>query len=217
MAGVKGKGGKKGRSGGSRGPVRTIVKEQALVNPVVIEAGKMIPILPEESDYRFMTLQQIADHVNSIDDKRAVSKLTAFQMAVANIALGANIKDTEDLRKRFYCYCRLCEECDMRIGNMQAYAAMGITRHMASQWRNGGLGSTPERQELIREVDGICSGMREMLAASSKINPVLAIFWQKNFDGLRDVTEHTIAPGDPLGDRQTPQEIAEKYQDIIED
>lgn len=206
-----------GGKGSGGNPGRTVAKENALVNPAVIEAGKMIPVLPEESDYRFMTLPQIAEHIKSFGENRTIAKLTAFQMAIQNIALGADLKNTEDLRKRFYCYCRLAEECDVRIGNMQAYSAMGISWNTAKNWKSGGPGSTPERAKLIQEVEAVCTGMRETLAASSKINPVLAIFWSKNYDGMRDVTEHVAYNGDPLGDRQTPQEIAEKYQDIIED
>lgn len=206
-----------GGKGSGGNPATRVSKEKALVNPAVIEAGKMLPVLPEDSDYRFMTLQQIAEHIKSFGENRTIAKLTAFQMAIQNIALGADIKDTEDLRKRFYCYCRLAEECDVRIGNMQAYASMGITWQTARNWKNGGYGSTPERARLINEIEAVCSGMRETLAASAKINPVLAIFWEKNFDGMRDVTEHVAYTGDPLGDKQTPDQIAEKYQDIIEE
>lgn len=206
-----------GGKGSGGNPGRTVAKAKAIVNPAVIEAGKMLPVLPEDSDYRFMSLQQIAEHIKSFGEERTIAKLTAFSMAVQNIALGADIKNTQDLRNRFYCYCRLAEECDVRIGNMQAYAAMGITWQTASNWRKGGPGSTPERRQLIQEVENVCSGMREILASSAKINPVLAIFWAKNYDGMRDVQEHVVAPGDPLGDKQDPDQIAEKYQDIIEE
>lgn len=203
------------RKGDKSGMVKG--KEKALADLNIQETRKMIPVLPEEQDYRYMTLDQIADHINKYGEGQTIRKITAFQMAVQNIALGSNIKDVNDLRKRFYTYCALAEACNMRIGNMNAYNAMGITFATASEWRRGGSGATAERRQLIREVDAVCSGTREMLAGTQQINPVLAIFWQKNFDGLRDVQDHVVSAGDPLGDRQTPEQIQEKYQDIIEE
>lgn len=192
-------------------------KERALADPNIQETKKMIPVLPEEQDYRFMSLEQIADHINQYGEGQTIRKITAFQMAVQNIALGANIKDVNDMRKRFYTYCSLAEACNMRIGNMNAYNSMGINKELAANWKYGRYGSTAERRQLIQEVDAVCSGTREMLAGSQQINPVLAIFWQKNYDGLRDVQDHVVSAGDPLGDRQTPEQIQEKYQDIIEE
>lgn len=192
-------------------------KEKALADPNIQATRKMVPVLPEEQDYRFMSLEQIADHINQYGEGQTIRKITAFQMAVVNISLGSNIKDVNDLRKRFYTYCSLAEACNMRIGNMNAYNAMGIDMETARNWRLGKSGSTAERRQLIQEVDAVCSGTREMLAGSQQINPVLAIFWQKNYDGLRDVQDHVVSAGDPLGDRQTPEQIQEKYQDIIEE
>ena len=46
-----------------------------------------------------------------------------------------------------------------------------------------------------------------------KINPVVGIFWQKNYDGLRDQTELAIAPTNPLGDGKSAEELAKKNSD----
>ena len=100
---------------------------------------------------------------------------------------------------------------------MNAYHAMGINASQAWAWKTGGAGSTPERRDLIAEVDAVCSGSREMLAASGAINPILAIFWQKNYDGMRDVQEHSVYQGDPLGEKRSAQEIAEQYSDLPDD
>lgn len=194
-----------------------VAKERALADPKVQKSIKMMPVLPEEMDYQNMTLEQIAEHINSFGEKRTISKITAFMMVVQNISVGRNIKDTNDLRRRFYTYLAMSEACNMRVGNMNAYHAMGITIQQAWAWKTGGPGSTPERRELVAEVDAVCSGSREMLAAMGQINPVLAIFWQKNFDGLRDVQEHSVYQGDPLGEKRSAQDIAEQYSDLPDD
>lgn len=164
-----------------------------------------------------LTLQQMADRINALDPSRKASKYANFVLAVKRIAEGVNKKDVNDMRNRFYNYLALCEATNMKIGNLNAYAAIGIEKVQAYHWLNGLKGSTPERRELIAEIDSVCSGYREQLIADQQINPVTGIFWQKNYDGLRDVQEHSFNVGDPLGEKRSAKEITEQYADIIED
>ena len=192
-------------------------KELAMSDPTAKKMRDVIPILPEEREFVRMTLAEIADYINAIPENRIMSKIAAFQIAVQNIAINADDKDMNSMRKCFYAFCALAEATNMKVGNMTAYTAMGINTTTANNWRKGGPGSTPERRQLIEEVCAVCAATREMLGASGAVNPVLTIFWQKNWDGFRDVTEHVAYQGDPLGEKQSPNEIAEKYKDIIEE
>ena len=192
-------------------------KELAMSDPAAKKMRDVIPILPEEREFVRMTIAEIADYINAIPENRIMSKIAAFQIAVQNIAINADDKDMNSMRKCFYAFCALAEATNMKVGNMTAYAAMGITQGTANEWRKGGVGSTPERRQLIEEVCAVCGATREMLGASGAINPVLTIFWQKNWDGFRDVTEHVAYQGDPLGEKQSPNEIAERYKDIIDE
>ena len=192
-------------------------KELAMSDPSAKKMRDVIPILPEEREFTRMTLAEIADYINAIPENRIMSKIAAFQIAVQNIAINADDKDMNSMRKCFYAFCALAEATNMKVGNMTAYTAMGISQSTARSWRTGGTGSTPERRELMQEIDAVCAATREMLGASGAINPVLTIFWQKNWDGFRDVTEHVAYQGDPLGEKQSPNEIAEKYKDIIDE
>ena len=49
--------------------------------------------------------------------------------------------------------------------------------------------------------------------SDGKVNPVVGIFWQKNYDGLRDQQEHIIAPANPLGEGRSAEELQKKYSD----
>lgn len=198
-------------------PMTKEQKETALAQPEAKKMRDVIPVLPEEREFTRMTLSEIADYINAIPENRIMSKIAAFQIAVQNIAINADDKDMNSMRKCFYAFCALAEATNMKVGNMTAYTAMGINTTTANNWRKGGPGSTPERRQLIEEVCAVCGATREMLGASGAVNPVLTIFWQKNWDGFRDVTEHVAYQGDPLGEKQTPNEIAEKYKDIIEE
>ena len=191
--------------------------EQTKDDQEVQKAKSIVPVMNGQKLIQEMTYDEVAEYIDNLGEGQTVRKITAFALAVQNISRGVNIKDVNDMRNRFYLYCALSERVGMRLGNMNAYHAMGISFNVASQWRTGGMGSNAERRELIAEVDAICSGTREMLAGMQQINPVLAIFWQKNYDGLKDVQEHVVAAGDPLGDKQTREQIQEKYQDIIEE
>ena len=66
-----------------------------------------------------------------------------------------------------------------------------------------------------KKCEEICGGYRESLMSDGQLTPSTGMFWQKNFDGLRDQTEHIVTPGDPLGEMRSKREIAEKYADII--
>ena len=208
---------KKGSGGARPGAGRKTKSEFIENNPDVLKAKSIVPVLDGQKLIQEMTFDEVAEYINNLGEGQTVRKITAFALAVQNISRGVNIKDVNDMRNRFYLYCALSERVGMRIGNMNAYHAMGISYVQAIDWRKGGAGSTAERRELIAEVDAICSGTREMLAGMQQINPVLAIFWQKNYDGLKDVQDHVVSTGDPLGDKQSREQIQEKYQDIIEE
>lgn len=59
------------------------------------------------------------------------------------------------------------------------------------------------------------SSIREQLAASGKLNPVTAIFWQKNFDGLKDQQEVVIEPRKQIEADKTPEEVQQMLADDI--
>ena len=47
-----------------------------------------------------------------------------------------------------------------------------------------------------------------------KVNPVTGIFWQKNYDGMRDQTETVLTAHTPLGEEVTgsdAERLAETY------
>lgn len=97
--------------------------------------------------------------------------------------------DVPEMRRRFQNYLEKCAEYDMKIGNLAAYAAIGISKQDAWDWTHGRTGGDVDRTNFINYVQSICTRYREGLMQDAKINPVVGIFWQKNFDGLRDQTE----------------------------
>ena len=43
------------------------------------------------------------------------------------------------------------------------------------------------------------------------VNPVVGIFWQKNYDGLKDQQETIITPNNPLGDATDTEALRRRY------
>jgi hypothetical protein len=179
-------------------------------NNVLVDPNSLMPI-------QQMSLQELADHINALDSKHITSKHISMVFAVRRIAQGVDIRNVEDMRQRFYKYIALCEATSMKIGNLNAYAAMGVPARTAQRWKAGAEGSTQERRDLLAEVDMICGGFREEQMQDGTIHPIVGIFHQKNFDGLRDVQITQLGLDDPLGEKQTPEQINEKYGFVTED
>ena len=102
------------------------------------------------------------------------------------------------------------------IGNLTAYAAMGISKETASAWARG-LKRDERYKKLILYVQRICAAYRESLGLEGKIHPALTIFWQRNFDGLTNEDVVSVDMNDPLGTAKSRKEIQEKYADLPED
>ena len=159
-----------------------------------------------------MSIESMAKRINEVDADRKNARYANFVLAIAAIGRGADRNDVNDLRMRFYAYVELAAQTNNKLSNMNAYMSMGLTGTKVSQLMQHG---TQEQKDLLEEVKMICGGYRESLMSDGQLTPSTGMFWQKNYDGLRDATEHIVVPGDPLGEMRSKREIAEKYADII--
>lgn len=159
-----------------------------------------------------MSIESMAKRINEVDASRKNAKYANFVLAIAAIGRGADRNDVNDLRMRFYAYVELAAQTNNKLSNMNAYMSMGLTATKVSQLMQHG---TQEQKDLLEEVKMICGGYRESLMSDGQLTPSTGMFWQKNYDGLRDATEHIVVPGDPLGEMRSKREIQEKYADII--
>lgn len=121
--------------------------------------------------------------------------------------------DVAEMERRFERYLKLCAEWDMKIGNQAAYAAIGIDKGTAWEWENRNLGN-PARTDFIKKVRQFCAMYREGLMEDGKVNPVTGIFWQKNYDGMKDQQEVVLTPNtSPLGEQKDAEALKQKYLD----
>lgn len=113
------------------------------------------------------------------------------------------------MEERFRKYVQYCAEHDLKIGNQACYAAIGIDKDDVYDWTHGRSRSSTH-SDFIKKVQKFCAFNREMLMQDSKVNPVVGIFWQKNYDGLKDIQDVTLTPGSPLGEAPDQKQLEER-------
>lgn len=135
---------------------------------------------------------------------------------IHEIAQSADIMDLQSLKNAFLNYLKLCQADGFKIGNMAACAAMGITITTLNNWAT--RDSRKEYRDFATFVKTTCSLSRETMIADQKINPVIGIFWQRNFDGLRNDTEQqqSLQEYDD-NEQQTANEYRKKYGKLLEE
>ena len=167
---------------------------------------------PNTVDTRNQNLVQ--NVIKSIPEGENTRYIT-HTLEVQQIGIGSNPNDLDDLKARFIKYLEVCAKNDMKLGNMAAYCAMGITKDMAYEWEHGHSRGV-EHKMFIRFVKSVIAAYRESAVAEGKINPVIGIFWQKAFDGLNELTEVEASNQiEGVVEHLTPEQIADKYQNLL--
>ena len=122
-----------------------------------------------------------------------------------------DFNDVAEMERRFNRYLQLCAQWDMKIGNQAAYTAIGINKDNVYDWTVRSS-TNPARTEFIKKVQKICAMYREGLMEDGKVNPVTGIFWQKNYDGMKDQQEVVLTPNtSPLGEQADAEALKRKY------
>lgn len=122
-------------------------------------------------------------------------------------------KDNAEIAERLNEYFRQCNE-EGQIPTVEDMAlALGVWRQRLWDWENDSR-SNPERADMVKKAKEIIGGIDAKLAAEGKIPQVVYIFRAKNFYGMKDQQEMVLTPNtDPLGERRTGAELAQKYLD----
>lgn len=188
-----------------------------------IDDGKQIEFvkgeLVEREPQKYTMSEAARDQRTAIARAREENKRRMGMIyKVAEISRHANIQDPESLLNCFHEYLRVAHEEGAMIGNLTAYAAMGITHQTADNWLYGRAHKDdPRYRDLIYYVKNICAAYRENLGLEGKIHPALTIFWERNFDGLTNEDIVRVEHTDLLGEVKSTKEIKDKYADLVEE
>ncbi|POP33378.1 hypothetical protein C3B58_07710 [Lactonifactor longoviformis] len=113
-------------------------------------------------------------------------------------------------------YFGYCIERGLRPGNLGLYAALGLSKQEVSNEMRGMTHKLSSScLDLLKKAKQALATYRELLGSQGKLNPVTLIFWQKNYDGLKDVQDITITPNASMQQEHTPEEIEAKVLDDI--
>ena len=115
------------------------------------------------------------------------TRLINHIMRISEIAAQSDRKDLNSLKSCFINYLKLCQEDGFPVQNMAAYSAMGF--YSAQHFEMFSRKDDPEVRQFTASVRSVCGMFREGMITDGKLNPVIGIFWQRNFDGLRNDTE----------------------------
>lgn len=121
--------------------------------------------------------------------------------------------DPEGVKERLDYYFRFCEENALKPSVESLSLACGVSRQALWQWEQD-TGS--EAGRLIMQAKALINSILTDAAMSGRLNPVYAIWLQKNHFLYQDRVE--IIPATNTQDeapRRTPQEIAALYPDEI--
>jgi hypothetical protein len=138
------------------------------------------------------------------------TKMIQFMMDIAP-QMPIDLWDVDAMQERFVRYLEICAERDIKVGNQAAYYAIGISKEIVGDWLRQDPNGRNARTNFIKKVQQICAMYREGLMQDGKVNPVTGIFWQKNYDGLKDQQETIITPNNPLGDATDTEALRRRY------
>ena len=122
-------------------------------------------------------------------------------------------KDPEQLRDRTLKYLQYCIDNKIKPGNLGLYNAWGLTKGEVSNIQQREPNSL--RAGVIKKSRQIMSQIREQLMSDGKINPVTGIFWQKNWDGLKDQQEVVVEPRKQIEADQSPEQVQQMLEQDI--
>jgi hypothetical protein len=142
-----------------------------------------------------------------------VTAFVQYHMDMMKMRQGVDKKNVPDLYNRFYIYLTYCAEHGVLPNNMNAYYAIGITKSDIAAW-NSGRG-TPEQRQFAEDIKQFFASIHEQAGGEAIVNPILSIYWSKAHDGMVEASKLEVVNADPLGEKQSAEQIAEKYAGIL--
>ena len=142
-----------------------------------------------------------------------VSAFVQYHMDMLKMRQGVDKKNVPDLYNRFYIYLAYCAEHGVIPNNMNAYFAIGIVRQDISAWKAGTR--TPEHKQFAEDIAQFFASIHEQAGGEAIVNPILSIYWSKAHDGMVEASKLEVVNTDPLGEKQSAEQIADKYRDVL--
>lgn len=144
-----------------------------------------------------------------------VTAFVQYHMDMLQMRQGVDKKNVPDLYQRFYRYLAYCAEKGIIPNNMNAYFAIGITKQEISAWNAGQR--SPEHKQFAEDIKQFFASIHEQAGGEGIVNPILSIYWSKAHDGMVEAQKLEVVNTNPLGEKQSSEQIAQKYAGILPD
>ena len=149
--------------------------------------------------------------------KGSNAAIVAHVIATRQIAAEADINDPDSLFRCLEKYMLLCMEQNIKITNMAAYAACGISEMDVSNWANGRTRKNdPRYRDFAVFLRSVCSQYREQSMVEGTLNHVVGIWHQKIHDGYREDAPVMTEAESLIEVKADPDEIAARYQALLD-
>jgi hypothetical protein len=142
-----------------------------------------------------------------------VTAFVQYHMDMMKMRQGVDKKNVPDLYNRFFNYLGYCAEHGVIPNNMNAYFAIGINKNDIGAWYAGR--GTPEQRQFADDIKQFFASIHEQAGGEAIVNPILSIYWSKAHDGMIEASKVEVVNTDPLGEKQSAEQIAEKYAGIL--
>jgi hypothetical protein len=142
-----------------------------------------------------------------------VTAFVQYHMDMMRMRQGVDKKNVPDLYNRFFAYLGYCAEHGIIPNNMNAYFAIGINKNDIGAWYAGR--GTPEQRQFAEDIKQFFASIHEQAGGEAIVNPILSIYWSKAHDGMVEASKLEVVNTDPLGEKQSAEQIAEKYAGIL--
>lgn len=144
--------------------------------------------------------------------------VSAILLQTRKLARMVDVNKPETLFEALDRYLEFCIAANVKVTNTSLYTACGVTHDMVTDWITGrSRTADPRYREFGLTARSICAQAREQSAAEGNLSPVLAIWWQKNYDGMRDDPIPVKVSNSELERTVDPDEIAQKYKHLLTD
>ena len=191
---------KRGRPKGSRNKPGVDKAAHSLIDP---KTG----IVVNNNAAQSLTIAKMGDE--------RVTAFVQYHMDMLKMRQGVDKKNVPDLYNRFYLYLSYCAEHGIIPNNMNAYFAMGINKEDIGAWYAGRR--TPEHKQFAEDIKQFFASIHEQAGGEAIVNPILSIYWSKAHDGMVEASKLEVVNTDPLGEKQSSEQIAQKYAGILPD
>jgi hypothetical protein len=142
-----------------------------------------------------------------------VTAFVQYHMDMLKMRQGVDKKNVPDLYNRFYIYLAYCAEHGIIPNNMNAYFAIGINKSDIGSWYAGTR--SPEHKQFADDIKQFFASIHEQAGGEAIVNPILSIYWSKAHDGMIEASKVEVVNSEPLGEKQSAEEIAKKYEGIL--